>query len=51
VLQCEQLADGVSRILAQLGLERRHKVKTIGEMLSREHEHESGTNGTQEEAQ
>jgi hypothetical protein len=29
VLQCEQLADGVSRILVQLGLERRHKVRTL----------------------
>jgi hypothetical protein len=49
VLQCEQLADGVSRILAQLGLERRHKVRTIGEILSREHdEHETRTNGAEQ---
>jgi hypothetical protein len=34
VLQCEQLADGVSRILVQLGLERRHKVKTLSDLLN-----------------
>jgi hypothetical protein len=40
VLQRQQLADGFARYMAQLGLERRHKVKTIGEILSRGDERE-----------
>ncbi len=39
VLQRQQLADGFARYMAQLGLERRHKVKTIGEILSQGEEH------------
>jgi hypothetical protein len=46
VLQRQQLADGLARYLAQLGLERRHKVKTIGEILSQGHEHANHGNGT-----
>jgi hypothetical protein len=34
VLQRQQLADALARYLGQLGLERRHKVRTIGEILS-----------------
>lgn len=48
VLQRQQLADGFSRYLAQLGLERRHKVKSIGEILSQEHEHANHGNGIEQ---
>ena len=34
VLQRQALADGLSRYLSQLGLERRHKVKTLNDILS-----------------
>src|SRR5690348_3759334 len=34
VLQRQQLADGLSRYLSQLGLERRRKVKTLNELLT-----------------
>jgi hypothetical protein len=33
VLQRQTLADGLARYLTQLGLERRHKVKTLNEIL------------------
>jgi hypothetical protein len=36
VLQRQQLADGLARYLKDLGLERRHKVKTLHEILSSE---------------
>jgi hypothetical protein len=35
VLQRQQLADGLARYLNQLGLERRHKVKTLHEILDK----------------
>jgi hypothetical protein len=41
VLQRQTLADGLARYLSQLGLERRHKVKSLNELL-----HESHGNGT-----
>jgi hypothetical protein len=51
VLQRQQLADGLARYVAQLGIERRHerrhKVKTIGELLSQPHDHENHANGVQ----
>ena len=34
VLQRQQLADGLAKYLNMLGLERRHKVKTITELLN-----------------
>ena len=34
VLQRQTLADGLARYLTQLGLERRHKVKTINDLLN-----------------
>ncbi len=34
VLQRQTLADGLARYLTQLGLERRHKVKTITDLLN-----------------
>ena len=34
VLQRQQLADGLAKYLNQLGLERRHKVKTLHEILT-----------------
>jgi hypothetical protein len=36
VLQRQQLADGLAKYLNQLGLERRHKVKTLHEILANE---------------
>ena len=38
VLQRQQLADGLSKYLSQLGLERRHRVKTLTELLKEENE-------------
>ena len=35
VLQRCQLADGLAKYLAMLGLERRHKVKTLHEILTK----------------
>jgi hypothetical protein len=34
VLQRQQLADGLARYLNQLGMERRHKLKTLSDILS-----------------
>ena len=34
VLQRQQLADGLSKYLAQLGLERRHRVKSLQDILT-----------------
>jgi hypothetical protein len=34
VIQRQTLADGLARYLTQLGLERRHKVKTISDLLN-----------------
>jgi hypothetical protein len=34
VIQRQQLADGLAKYMAMLGLERRHKVKTISDLLS-----------------
>lgn len=36
VLQRQTLADGLARYLTQLGLERRHKVQTLHEILSQQ---------------
>jgi hypothetical protein len=41
VLQRQQLADGLARYLIQLGLERRHKVKTLHDLLNSEDEAET----------
>lgn len=40
VLQRQQLADGLSKYLAQLGLERRHRVKTLQDILSADHDND-----------
>jgi hypothetical protein len=50
VLQRQTLADGLARYLSQLGLERRHKVKTLHEILnapdeSENHDKPAATNG------
>jgi len=42
VMQRQALADGLSKYLAQLGLERRHKVKTLTEILSADHDDGKG---------
>ncbi len=34
VIQRQQLADALSRYMAQLGLQRRHKVQTVNDLLS-----------------
>jgi hypothetical protein len=44
VLQRQQLADGFARYLNQLGMERRHKTKTLDDILN-EDEPVSGSNG------
>ena len=41
VLQRQQLADGFARYLTQLGLERRHKVKTLHDILTQGDEPEA----------
>jgi hypothetical protein len=45
VLQRQALADGLARYLTQLGLERRHKVKTISDLLNGDGEAESNGQG------
>ena len=47
-MQRAQLADGLARYMNQLGLERRHKVKTLHELLSADHsaDHHGDANGT-----
>jgi hypothetical protein len=46
VIQRQQLADGLSRYLNQLGMERRHKLKTLSDILSEADEPEPvHTNG------
>jgi hypothetical protein len=42
VLQRQTLADGLARYLNQLGLQRRHKVKSLQEILSAEHAEDNG---------
>src|SRR5262249_16592884 len=42
VQQRQQLADGLAKYLARLGLERRHKVKTLTEILSAESDNHNG---------
>ena len=42
VLQRQQLADALARYLNQLGMERRHKVKTLNDILTEDDNH----NGT-----
>jgi len=44
VMQRQALADGLSKYLAQLGLERRHKVKTLQEILSADHSDNGNVN-------
>ena len=44
VLQRQTLADGLARYLAQLGLERRHKTKTLDDILN-EADSVNGSNG------
>jgi hypothetical protein len=48
VLQRQQLADGLAKYLSMLGLERRHKVQTIGEILRQDGQHETRTNGIEQ---
>jgi hypothetical protein len=45
VLQRQALADGLARYLGQLGLERRHKVKTISDLLHGHDETAGDDNG------
>ena len=40
VLQRQTLADGLARYLSQLGLERRHKVQTVTDMLNGQDENQ-----------
>jgi hypothetical protein len=42
IVQRQQLADGLSRYMSQLGLERRHKVKSLQEILSADQGNEKG---------
>jgi hypothetical protein len=42
VIQRQALADSLSKYLAQLGLERRHKVKTLTEILNAESDNGNG---------
>ena len=48
VIQRQALADGLSRYLAQLGLERRHKVKSLHDILAANDHNDTPvtTNGT-----
>jgi len=47
VLQRQQLADSLARYLGQLGLQRRQKVKSWGELLTEQGEEEqNGVNAT-----
>src|SRR5262245_19459612 len=48
VLQRQTLADGLARYLSQLGLVRRHKVKTLAEVLERDDSEQQGVNGNGE---
>ena len=41
MLQRQILADGLARYLSQLGLERRHKVKTLHDLLNGHDENET----------
>jgi hypothetical protein len=41
VLQRQQLADGLAKYMAMLGLERRHKVPSLNEILAESHEQPS----------
>jgi hypothetical protein len=45
VLQRQQLADGLARYLNQLGMERRHKVKTLSDILAEDDQPATHTNG------
>jgi hypothetical protein len=42
VLQRQALADGLAKYLSQLGLQRRHKVKSLQEILSADHADDTG---------
>src|SRR5262249_47735141 len=46
VLQRQTLADGLAKYLNQLGLERRHKVKTLQEILAKPDDTPADGNGT-----
>ena len=43
VLQRQALADGLAKYLAQLGLQRRHKVKSLQEILAADHADDNGS--------
>jgi hypothetical protein len=45
VLQRQQLADGLARYLKDLGLQRRHKVKTLNEILAQPDDTPANSNG------
>jgi hypothetical protein len=38
----QQLADSLAKYIAQLGLERRHKMKSLQEILSPDHTDDNG---------
>ena len=42
IMQRQQLVDSLTRMLTQLGLERRHKVKSLTDILSAEHNDDNG---------
>ena len=42
IIQRQQLVDSLTRMLSQLGLERRHKVKTLQDILSADHDNGKG---------
>ena len=41
-MQHQQLADSLTKYMAQLGLERRQKVKSLQEILSADHADDNG---------
>ena len=49
--QRQALADALARYLSQLGLERRHKVKSLTELLTADHSDDDDGNGTQKNDQ
>jgi hypothetical protein len=48
VIQRQQLADGLARHLSQLGLKRRHKVRTLHEILANEDKLDKANGATED---
>ena len=49
VLQRQQLADAFARYMSTLGLERRHKVKTLHDILAKDDDTPANGNGAADE--